>query len=447
MFKRTSSSLLLVISLSFSGPVGLWAMPVLAVDQTVPGIGNKSAVDLSKKSPIIESSRLFVIQQARFIRQSSLKSATLDAIANPQTCIQHRAGVTESVKATILQNLQTAGLVDTSDNTTFPGGLKAGVFPPVLYDGSSCPQLAQTFFSAPGSNFGGHHSYPGGLVVHEAFNTQNDLSLAKTYRQIYGYSGINGLPRVRLTDEPDDEKKNEHDDEKSDIFISQDVIIAAPIWHDWAKSIVFQWNSDGTEFIELNFGGNGLTDNYGAPGNSKTGGHHIIGLAESMKRGLPPDFVITQASAHSAPTLGNEYKVVNWIRAAAIMAQIDPVAAGYLFIDSTGNLRLPPLRQLGSINLTEASPSQTNLLVEYTTHNLSDADFTFSIPAVTDVQILLQTIAPLYGYNPSDVNYNNKFRNPVLTYLTAERLLIIYGNSGINGVTTEVNKLRTRGII
>ena len=49
-----------------------------------------------------------------------------------------------------------------------------------------------------------------------------------------------------------------------------------------------------------------------------------------MKRGLPADFVITQASAHSAPTLGDEFMVVNWLRAAAILARIDPVAAGYL---------------------------------------------------------------------------------------------------------------------
>ncbi|MHC5918274.1 MAG: hypothetical protein ACYTXE_46650, partial [Nostoc sp.] len=75
---------------------------------------------------------------------------------------------------------------------------------------------------------------------------------------------------------------------------------------------------------ELNFGGNGKTDNYGASGDSRTGGHHIISLAETMKRKLSPEFVITQACAHSSPTLGNEYKVVNWLRAAAIIAGIDP---------------------------------------------------------------------------------------------------------------------------
>lgn len=72
----------------------------------------------------------------------------------------------------------------------------------------------------------------------------------------------------------------------SDISISDDLMVAAPIWHDWASSIVLQWNSDGTEFSELNFGGNGKTDNYGKPGDSKTGAHHIIGIAEAMKRKL-----------------------------------------------------------------------------------------------------------------------------------------------------------------
>ena len=97
------------------------------------------------------------------------------------------------------------------------------------------------------------------------------------------------------------------------------IIIAAPIWHDWAKQMVFQWNEDGTEFIELNFGGNGKTDNFGRPGDSKTAGHHIIGIAETMARKLSPAFVVTQTSAHAAPTAGNEFKVVNWIRAAALL--------------------------------------------------------------------------------------------------------------------------------
>jgi hypothetical protein len=231
--------------------------------------------------------------------------------------------------------------------------------------------------------------------------------------------------------------------------IDADIIIGAPIWHDWAKSIVFQWNADGSEFPELNFGGNGVTDGIGGtPGNSKTGGHHIMSIAESMKRGFSPAFVITQASAHSNPTSGNEYKVINWLRAAAIMAQIDPVATGYLYVDGHGNLRLPPLRKLGDFNILAVDTNQTNLLTEYTLHNLSDADFTFSGPAVTEVEFVLKQVAAQYGFDPSDVSrYNNFFRNPALSFLTAERLQIIYANSGLRGVKAQLDKLRSLGVI
>jgi hypothetical protein len=237
-------------------------------------------------------------------------------------------------------------------------------------------------------------------------------------------------------------------DERSDIDIDEDIIVAAPIWHDWAKIIVFQWNSDGSEFPELNFGGNGQTDAYGESGESRTGGHHIIGVAEAMVRGLSPDFIIAQASAHSTPTSGNEYKVVNWIRAAAIMVGLDPVKQGYLRRDSADRLRLPAVRQLASLDLNELSPTQTNVLAEYVLHNISDSDFTLTGPSVTIVQFLLPNIAAEFGYDPAETSrYNRQFRNPALTYLSAERLLIIYGERGIDGVRNEVRKLRRHGIL
>jgi len=407
------------------------------INQTVPGAGNTTATNLAQKSPLVQSALDFLVKQTSQIQTDNLRNATLDAINNPKTCIQHRAGVTDTQKQAILQKLLASGLVNQADDNTFPGGLIAGIFPPVLGDGSNCPQLPQPFYSAPGSGVNSHHSYPGGLVVHESFNDLSFLSFASNYRVMYGQTRKNGLPAI-----------NPYVNQNSaDIYISDDIVIGAPIWHDWAKPIVFQWNADGSEFQELNFGGNGTTDNYGASGNSQTGGHHILSLAESMKRGLAPDFVIAQASAHSAPTLGNEYKVVNWLNAAAIMAQIDPVAQGYLFLDNQNHLRLPPLRKLGSIDLTAANPSQTNLLAEYSLHNLSDADFVLTIPAITIDQVILQA-ATQFGYSTADTaTYNTQFRNPVFSYLSAERLLIIYGNSGLDGVVAEIGKLRQKRII
>jgi len=391
----------------------LFCLPATA--QT--GAGNGNAVALAKKSPAVQAAYNYLITQAQQLQDDNLRTQTLDAITNPATCVKHRANVSPAQQQMILQQLLAAGLVDPADNATFPGGLIAGVFPAIVNDGSACPQLPQTFFSAPGSVFGGHHSYPGGLPIHEANNDTSDVYLANQYRAMYGHSshGFVSLDPKVLDKKPA---------EKSTVFIDQDIIVGAPIWHDWGKSIVFQWNADGSEFPELNFGGNGTTDAWGAAGNSKTGGHHIISVAEAMVRGLSPAFVITQASAHSNPTSGNEYKVVNWIHAAAIMAQIDPVA----------------------IDLADIG--QTNVLAEYTLHNLSDADFTYSGPAVTAAQTVLQTLAPRYGYDPANASvYNNGYRNPVLSFITGEHLLMLYSEQGLAGVQAELDKLKKDHII
>ncbi|HTT22331.1 MAG TPA: hypothetical protein VMG82_25610 [Candidatus Sulfotelmatobacter sp.] len=410
----------------------LLSVSMLSMGQT--GAGNGNAVALAKKSPAVRTAYNYLVTQAQLLRDKNLREQTLDAISNPSTCVYHRANVSPAMQQAIVQQLLAAGLVDPNDNNTFPGGLLAGVYPAIVNDGTACPRLPQPFFSAPGSVFSGHHSYPGGLMIHEANNDTSDQYLANQYRAMYGHSD-DGFVSL------DPQVLNKKPDEKSSVFIDQDIIIGAPIWHDWGKSIVFQWNADGTEFPELNFGGNGVTDDYGQAGDSKTGAHHIISVAESMARGLSPAFVITQASAHSNPTSGNEYKVVNWLRAAAIMAQIDPVAKGYLMLDAKGNFRLPALRALGEIDL--ADQGQTNVLAEYTLHNLSDADFTYSGPAVTAAQTILQTLAPRYGYDPSNAPvYNNSYRNPALSFLTGEHILMLYSSRGLAGVQAELDKLR-----
>lgn len=405
-----------------------------AADQTQPGAGNAAAVQLADSSPLVRSATRFLFEQALQIRNSSVRAATLDILVSPRTCAKHRAGLgSDAAKDAVISALTSAGLVNPADAASFPGGLRAAIFPPVLEESSDCPQLPQPFRSAPGSAFGGHHSYPGGLPVHESNNDVSDVHLADQYQAVYGHTAAHGLPQVA------DDADGPHGG-YGDLAIDHDTILAAPIWHDWAKSIVFQWNADGSEFAEFNFGGNGTTDAWGAAGDSRTGGHHILSIAEAMARGLPPLLVVAQACAHSAPTSGNEYKVVNWLRAAALIARVDAVAAGYLYLDTAGHLRLPPLGQLGSIDLNAAG--QTNLRAEYTLHNLSDADFTYSGPAVASVNVVLGELAPEFGYDPADVaRYNNQFRNPALAFLSAERLLIIYSDRGIGGVRRELQRL------
>ncbi len=154
--------------------------------------------------------------------------------------------------------------------------------------------------------------------------------------------------------------------------------------------------------------------------------------------------MITQASAHAAPTLGNEYKVVNWLRAAALIARIDPVAKGYLAIDKNGRWRLPALNHLSN-GLDLNANGQTNFIVEYQIHNLSDADFVESIPAVANAELLLKTIAKQFGFNPEDTaNYNNKFRNVVLAWIGPERLSFLYSSYGLERVVQEINLFTRR---
>jgi len=445
---------LTVIALASLFNVGLLGQ-AQAADQTVVGAGNAAAAHLASSSPLVRSARRFVSGQIDRISDARLARTIRELVDDPGVCVRHRAGETPASKQAIIDKLNAAGLIAPADAAAFGGGALAGVMPPLLDAGSACPRLPQPFFSAPGSVFGGHHSYPGGLPIHESFNDLSDVSLAANYRRVYGHTGASGLPEIALPDadehgdhgrgEPRDDAR---DDARSDIDIDQDLILGAPLLHDWAKPIVFQWNADGTEFAEFSFGGNGATDNFGAAGDSRTGAHHIIGVAESMARALTPKFVITQASAHSNPTSGNEYKVVNWLRAGAIIAGIDPVAKGYLRVDGAGRLRLPAVQHLGDLDLNAASPSQVNAPAEYQLHNLSDADFTQTGPAVAVSQLLLANLAATFGFDPADTaRYNNHYRNPVLAHLSAERIYIVYSAGGLNAVRAELNKLRAKGII
>jgi len=63
-------------------------------------------------------------------------------------------------------------------------------------------------------------------------------------------------------------------------------------------------------------------------------------------------------------------------------------------------------------------------------------------------QLLLAALASRFGYDPNQLAaYNTKYRNPVLSYLSAERLQIIYANAGLDAVAAEIAKLKTVGII
>src|SRR5215475_7462218 len=234
-----SSKQYLCAVLVFAGVALGAAQTAQADDQTKPGAGNPAAIALARKSPLVQSAYKFLLSQAAKIKDAKLRKETLDALGDG-TCVRHRANLTDAQKDAIIAKLTAQNLVNPADAASIVGSVKAGIFPALVNDGKACPQLPQKFYSAPGStSVFGHHSYPGGLPIHESNNQTADVHLETDYRELYENGGQHGLPTI----DPDDIQGKRGDDDDADIpaiFIDQDLIIGAPLWHDWAKPMVFQ---------------------------------------------------------------------------------------------------------------------------------------------------------------------------------------------------------------
>lgn len=216
--------------------------------------------------------------------------------------------------------------------------------------------------SAPGSGYGSHHSYPGGLITHVATNVKITSAIVNTYDEVYGYN------------------------------VNRDIAMASQLLHDLHKPYVFQWQADASSRTEQPLAG--------------TGEHHVLSLAELLVRNAPAELVVAQACAHTHP--GNtteETQVVNWLKAAAIIAGVDPIQYGLL--DASGKTLPLPRRQEGFIC------------------HLGDHDFVLSVPAVQWTLPVMRDIAKA-DYKLSDADLQgkpfNSLRNMVYSQVSAMRL-------------------------
>jgi hypothetical protein len=280
----------------------------------------------------------------------------------------------EAMRQTLVrENLIAA---DAPLSAIFPSGTEA-----------SALHAPQPFWAAAGSDANSHHSYPGGLAVHEHFNASIAQQFASTYDRVY-FDARDAVDR--------------------------DTVVAAALYHDVMKTVVFQWNDDGSIFEETPIGA--------------TGGHHVLSGAEAIARGRSPAFVITLLSAHAAPSLGDETKVATWCRAAAIVAGVDPVEYGLLRRDGSQFVLAP-----------HYVPSEA-----FVSH-LSDHDFVISIHAVREVLPELRRLSARYvGTDSATVKapYQNFawFKNDVLANLSAiglYRLLAREGASSFDRAVAE----------
>jgi hypothetical protein len=284
--------------------------------------GNAAAAQLARRSPLVQATYARVEGLAGSIGDRTLRDAVLYLVRGGRPVYPSRH-LTPAARTAVRDALARAGFVAAD-------APPSGIFPPDTEPEATT--VPQPFWAAPGSSEGSHHAYPGGLAVHESFNASLATAFAASYDAHY-FGG-------RAT-------------------VSRDTAIAAALYHDVMKTVVFGWKSDGTLLDELTIAG--------------TGGHHVLSGAEAIAGGRDPRFVTTLLSAHAAPALGDEAKVVAWCRAAAIVAGVDPVDYGLV-------------RRAGTDYVLAADPAPLEAFVNH----LSDHDYVLSVHAAHVVAPRLQ---------------------------------------------------------
>lgn len=300
----------------------------------------KDPVEVAKSSDLVQKAWDYLLKEINSLHDLSLREKVLGFYQNTvPTFMQLHQG--RAAVSAVYKKLLQAGLVDPALTD------EAHLFPPL----KNLNTNPQPFFSAPGSGYGSHHAYPGGLATHTAVNVEITKSILETYAHIMDYE------------------------------YGYDMTVAGQLLHDLAKPWVFQWNKDGSCLKEYTIAG--------------TGAHHIFSIAEAIYRGMPADEIVAQACAHNHPgTPKDEEQVVAWIKAASILASVSPVQRGLLSEDGK---RLPtPHKQAG-----------------YLVH-LGDHDFVLSVPAAQQSVVVLKEVAAKdYGMTDKDLEGEkfNTFRN------------------------------------
>lgn len=144
--------------------------------------------------------------------------------------------------------------------------IKALVFPPEV-------------LLAPGASRT-HHTYPGGLLLHTFLN----MKTASLFQKVCLLSR----------------------EERS-------LLITAQIVHDVAKVYLLRWQHNGLPSTEPKLAG--------------TGAHHVLVLAEMMRRGAPPDLLRITASIH-VNVWEEPDRVAQFLRIASLLSKTSPQSAG-----------------------------------------------------------------------------------------------------------------------
>ncbi|GAA0524699.1 hypothetical protein FHS83_001843 [Rhizomicrobium palustre] len=312
--------------------------------------------DLAARSPLTKGA-VAALEKAVERLPEPAQAETREALFPETGCIAYLKGLDKAGETAILDSLAAEKFI--TDRAAAEKSLFG--YP---HAGKTCPARLQSVRVAPGGDWEGHHAWPGGLAVHEASN----LHLAENF--VTQFRAETGEPSA----------------------IDMTQVTAAVVWHDWAKTVEFQWQDGRLINYESKIAG--------------TGSHHILGLAEAMARKMPPRFVMTQACAHDLPKEPGGQNVISWLKAGAIIARVDPVRAGYLTKAADGKL-------------------SASFGAECHVNFLSDQSWSSEGPALKKARAVLADVAADYGYAKSDSARYAMFENTALAYYGADALALL----------------------
>lgn len=246
-----------------------------------------SPEDMARGSRLIMAAYNELLQVAASLEDQGYRKLMTECLARPQVTFLEMYPCTED-RRKLFKEMVRLGFFNKEDDPDH-------VWPP----GHMTPQ---TYLTAASSHNDFYNAHPGGLAVTVAYNVRMADAYTENYRQMFG------LP------------------------INRDLPAAALCVHEYPKVWLYQWLDDGSWLEEPR---TVYDDTWHA--------HCIYVTAELMYRRFDSRIVMAMAAAHQLSLLDARMdgrKVVcNWmglervahfIKAAAVMAQVDPVDYGLL---------------------------------------------------------------------------------------------------------------------
>lgn len=364
----------------FSGDLSL--APAVGLDQIV----TMSPEDMARASRLVMGAYNELLQSAAGLEDQGYRRLMTECIVTP--------------KVTFLDMYPG----DADRRRLFDEMVKLGFFNPkddpdhVWPSGHMNPQ---SYLTAASSHNDFYNAHPGGLALTVAYNIRMAEAYTENYRQMYG------LP------------------------INHDLPVASLLVHEYPKVWLYQWLDDGSWLEEPR---TVYDDTWHA--------HCIYVTAELMHRRFDSRIVMAMAAAHQLSMLDASMdervvvtkwvgpdRVAHFIKAAAVMAQVDPVDYGLL-------------ERKGGEMVLAAQPAE-----QWITH-LADMNWPYTMGgAHHHTWPLLKRVAEDdFGVKGADLDGRpfNQFKNYVWSQLGQITLYEILVREGFDAARKTVNRLVAR---